>query len=171
MRSPKVLRAGPRVAYKGAFIAKHGSIGRLQVMVRVGKDQYPIKTLRAISIPVTLRNKAVRAALQAEGRLDLWHLGQLRRPHARIGVAHGAVAPLLAGVGHRLPEVVVVVDVSDDAELGVRHVGQLQDAAVLGNRGVYGDGVRTCRVRRLTRLGDAIGEGLQEAFDIKRVQK
>lgn len=68
----KIFVGGKRTTYKGAFIAAStsnnatggGSAGMQQVWVRVGRAQYPIRTLRGISIPLTLRNKAVSDAIR-----------------------------------------------------------------------------------------------------------
>lgn len=67
----KIFAGGQRVPYRGAFIAAArsnnptggGSAGMMQVWVRVGKDRYPIRVLRGISIPLTVRNKAVSEAI------------------------------------------------------------------------------------------------------------
>lgn len=68
----KIFVGGQRVPYRGAFIAAArsnnarggGSAGMTQVWVRVGKDRYPIRVLRGISIPLAVRNKAVSAAIR-----------------------------------------------------------------------------------------------------------
>ena len=68
----KIFVGGRRVPYRGAFIAAStsnnarggGSAGMNQVYVRVGRGRYPIKSLRGISIPLTLRNKVVIAAVR-----------------------------------------------------------------------------------------------------------
>ena len=39
-----------------------------QVWVRTGRERYPIKVLRGISIPLTLRNKAVMDAVKSVAR-------------------------------------------------------------------------------------------------------
>lgn len=68
----KIFVGGSRAAYKGAFIAAArrnnptggGSAGMEQVYVRVGRARYPIRVLRGISIPLTLRNKVVIEAVR-----------------------------------------------------------------------------------------------------------
>ena len=68
----KIFVGGRRTTYKGAFIAAStsnnarggGSAGMNQVYVRVGRGRYPIRTLRGISIPLTLRNKVVIEAVR-----------------------------------------------------------------------------------------------------------
>jgi hypothetical protein len=68
----KIFVGGRRVPYRGAFIAAStsnnarggGSAGMLQVFKRVGRERHPIRTLRGISIPLTLRNKAVSDAIR-----------------------------------------------------------------------------------------------------------
>lgn len=73
----KIFVGGRRAAYRGAFIAAAkrnnarggGSMGMLQVYVRSDRakaahDRYPIRVLRGISIPLTLRNKAVIQAIR-----------------------------------------------------------------------------------------------------------
>ena len=63
----KIFVGGSRASYRGAFIAAAtrnnpaggGSAGQLQVYKRVGKKRYPIRVLRGISIPLTMRNKVV----------------------------------------------------------------------------------------------------------------
>jgi len=68
----KIFVGGKRVPYRGTFIAAAtsnnasggGSAGMMQVFKRVGKNRYPIRTLKGISIPLTLRNKAVSDAIR-----------------------------------------------------------------------------------------------------------
>lgn len=68
----KIFVGGQRVPYRGAFIAAArsnnarggGSAGIDQVWIRVGRDRYPIRVLRGISIPLTVRNKAISAAIR-----------------------------------------------------------------------------------------------------------
>jgi len=68
----KIFVGGQRVPYRGSFIAAAtrnnyrggGSAGMMQVFKRVGKNPYPIRTLKGISIPLTLRNKAVSDAIR-----------------------------------------------------------------------------------------------------------
>lgn len=70
--SVKVKVGGPRKNVRGAFIAAAtrnnarggGSAGMLQVWRRVGKSQYPIKTLRSLSIPQAFANKIVIEAVK-----------------------------------------------------------------------------------------------------------
>lgn len=63
--SARIRTGGGRTTYKGAFIGTHGYTGAEQVFVRVGKERYPIKILRGISIPLAVRQKAVSVAVQA----------------------------------------------------------------------------------------------------------
>lgn len=71
----KIFAGGRRVPYRGAFIAAAGqnnargggSAGIQQVFVRVGKQRYPIKVLRGISIPVAVRQKIVSEAVVSAG--------------------------------------------------------------------------------------------------------
>src|SRR5258708_27201712 len=68
----KIFVGGSRIAYRGAFIAAAtrnnptggGSAGILQVYKRVGRERYPIRVLRGISIPLTMRNKVVIEAVR-----------------------------------------------------------------------------------------------------------
>ncbi len=70
--SAKIFVGGSRIAYRGAFIAAAtrnnptggGSAGILQVYKRVGRERYPIRVLRGISIPLTMRNKVVIEAVR-----------------------------------------------------------------------------------------------------------
>lgn len=72
----KIFAGGRRVPYRGAFIAAAtsnnahggGSAGQQQVYARVGKARTPIKVLRGISIPLTLRNQAIEKAVKTVAR-------------------------------------------------------------------------------------------------------
>lgn len=61
--SVKVLVKGPRRTVSGGFMGRHGSGGYRGIFKRTGADQYPIKTLRSVSIPRALEQKAVAKAL------------------------------------------------------------------------------------------------------------
>lgn len=68
----KIFAGGQRVPYRGAFIAAAtrnnpsggGSAGMNQVWIRIGRTRHPIRVLRGISIPLTLRNKVVIEAVR-----------------------------------------------------------------------------------------------------------
>lgn len=66
--SVKVLREGMRKRVKGAFIGVHGGSGKKGVFVRTGKDRYPIRHLRSVSVPQQFVNKKVLAAVNAATR-------------------------------------------------------------------------------------------------------
>lgn len=71
----RIFVGGKRASYRGAFIAAArsnnarggGSAGMEQVYVRVGKGRFPIRILRGVSIPLTLRNKAISDAIRKVG--------------------------------------------------------------------------------------------------------
>lgn len=63
--SVQVKVAGGRKRIKGAFIGVHGHTGHRQVFVRTTPKQYPIKTLRSISVPQAFSAEAVIAAIRA----------------------------------------------------------------------------------------------------------
>lgn len=63
--SVKVLVRGARKRIQGAWIGVHGHTGALQVFQRVGKERYPIKSLRSVSVPQAFSNEAVIAAVNA----------------------------------------------------------------------------------------------------------
>jgi minor tail protein Z (GPZ) len=60
--SVRIKVGGPRKTLRTSFIATTGR-GTRGVFVRTGKDRYPIKQLRSVSIPDTIRNQVVRTAL------------------------------------------------------------------------------------------------------------
>lgn len=70
--SVRIKVKGGRKIVAGSFIAAAtannyqggGSMGMRQVWRRVGKERYPIKTLRSISVPQAFMNKAVLTALE-----------------------------------------------------------------------------------------------------------
>jgi hypothetical protein len=66
--SVKVLRGGPRKRIPGAFIGVHGYTGARQVFVRRGRERYPIKSLRSVSVPQQFANKVVREAVDVAVR-------------------------------------------------------------------------------------------------------
>jgi len=66
--SVQVKVGGGRKRIRGAFIGVHGYTGARQVFVRRGKQQYPIKSLRSVSVPQAFSAEAVIAAIQALAR-------------------------------------------------------------------------------------------------------
>jgi hypothetical protein len=66
--SVKVLKAGGRKRIPGAFIGVHGYTGARQVFVRRGRERYPIKSLRSVSVPQQFANKVVREAVDVAVR-------------------------------------------------------------------------------------------------------
>lgn len=59
----KVKVQGPRKLVAGGFLGVHGSSGYRGVFKRAGRDRYPIRTLRSVSIPRALEVKAITAAI------------------------------------------------------------------------------------------------------------
>lgn len=64
--SVRIKVGGPRKTLRGSFIATTGR-GITGVFVRTGSGRYPIKHLRSVSIPDTIRNEAVNTALVTIG--------------------------------------------------------------------------------------------------------
>ena len=62
--SVQVLVDGPRKIIPGTFIGTNSHSGFRGIFRRVGKARYPIVNLRSISIPQTVRNKRVDAAIR-----------------------------------------------------------------------------------------------------------
>ncbi len=60
----RIKVAGGRKPVRGAFIASNTATGYRGVWRRVGRERYPIRNLRSISIPQAFSNKAVVAALE-----------------------------------------------------------------------------------------------------------
>jgi hypothetical protein len=60
----KIKVHGGRKAVRGAFIATNRGNSYRGVWRRTGRDRYPIRNLRSISIPQAFGNKAVLAALE-----------------------------------------------------------------------------------------------------------
>jgi hypothetical protein len=60
----KIKVKGARKVVRGAFIGVNSETGYRGVFRRVGREQYPIRNLRSISVPQAFSNKAVLAALE-----------------------------------------------------------------------------------------------------------
>jgi len=65
--SVRIKHDSGRKTIPGSFIAATSQNARGGVFKRVGKERYPIKQLRSVSIPDTIRNEAVRTAVEAIG--------------------------------------------------------------------------------------------------------
>lgn len=63
--SVRIKLAGGRKTIRHAFIATNSHTGYKGVFVREGKDRYPIRNLRSISLPRAFRNQAVIDACRA----------------------------------------------------------------------------------------------------------
>jgi len=59
----QILRAGGRKTVRGAWIGTHGSTGARQVFRRIGRERYPIVSLRSVSVPQAFANRAVIRAI------------------------------------------------------------------------------------------------------------
>jgi hypothetical protein len=55
----QVLRGGGRKTVRGAWIGKHTATGARQVFKRIGRERYPIVSLRSVSVPQAFINRAV----------------------------------------------------------------------------------------------------------------
>lgn len=66
--SVKVKVGGPRKVIPGTFIATNSHTGFRGVFVRVGRERYPIRNLRSVSIPQMIRNRVVIDALRQTAR-------------------------------------------------------------------------------------------------------
>lgn len=70
--SVQVKVQGGRHVIPGSFLAAStrnnatggGSMGIKMVYVRVGRERYPIKSLRSVSVPQTVQNEAIEAAVK-----------------------------------------------------------------------------------------------------------
>lgn len=83
--SVQVKVGGARKVVAGGFLGVHGSGGYRGIFKREGAERYPIKTLRSVSIPRALEQRAITQALLRfadvtyEKNLDASLANQLRR--------------------------------------------------------------------------------------------